>query len=311
MYNVENYISRCLNSIFTQNYSLEKYEVILINDGSPDNSEKKARIICEKYKNAKIISQKNKGLGGARNTGIKNAKGEYLLFLDSDDYLLNNSLEILEKNLDNQDIIEFSVSIVNKEKEIKSILFENKKFNKGYKYILNSKSINSACNKLYKLSFLKQYELQFKERIYGEDIEFNNRAFFFSENTVSISPQIIAFYQSENSITRSKNINNRMKYMKDIKYIISSYFQFTLSFNDLNLEQKKYLNYRLCSMNVNSILYLFKNRFSKIDIKNYINYLKKNHLFNLETPLRKRNLHRRILKVPMFLNLLIFLNCKS
>ena len=94
VYNVEKFIGKCLDSVFKQTYS--DYEIVAVNDGSTDSSLK----ILENYQinnpKLKIISQKNKGLGGARNTGISNAKGEFLIFLDSDDYIATNMLETLD-----------------------------------------------------------------------------------------------------------------------------------------------------------------------------------------------------------------------
>lgn len=95
VYNAEKYIGKCLNSIKKQTYS--NYEIIIVDDGSKDNSLK----ICEKFKNEnkniilKIFTQKNKGPSSARNKGIVNAKGDYITFVDSDDYLEENLLENL------------------------------------------------------------------------------------------------------------------------------------------------------------------------------------------------------------------------
>ena len=83
VYNVENYIKKCLDSVFAQ--TEKDYEVIVVNDGTKDNS----MDIVKNY-DVKIVNQKNQGLSEARNTGLKNAKGEYILFLDSDDYIEKN-----------------------------------------------------------------------------------------------------------------------------------------------------------------------------------------------------------------------------
>ena len=95
-YNVESYIDRCLKAIKSQEY--KDYEVIIVNDGSTDNSVK----IIEKYlsdKRFKLINQDNKGLSAARNSGIKKAIGDYLIFIDSDDYISDDLLIKLDKIL--------------------------------------------------------------------------------------------------------------------------------------------------------------------------------------------------------------------
>ena len=114
VYNVENYIIECLNSIVKIIPTDGSTEVIIVNDGSPDNSIN----LIENYilnlndnikNNFHILSQENRGLSGARNTGINNAKGRYLAFLDSDDVLqgdfFNDILAIIKKH--NPDIVEF------------------------------------------------------------------------------------------------------------------------------------------------------------------------------------------------------------
>ena len=105
-YNVEEYISRTINSILAQTYS--NFELLIIDDESPDRSVK----ICQQFKDSriKIISQKNRGLAGARNTGIRNAKGEYLAFLDADDLWLPKKLENHVQHLESSPTIGISFS---------------------------------------------------------------------------------------------------------------------------------------------------------------------------------------------------------
>ena len=99
IYNVEKYIDRCINSIINQTY--KNIEIILIDDGSPDNCPK----ICDEYakkdKRIKVIHKKNEGLGKARNSGIKISKGDYITFVDSDDYI-------------DDDLVESTVNVINK-----------------------------------------------------------------------------------------------------------------------------------------------------------------------------------------------------
>lgn len=95
VYNVEGYIRTCLDSIVNQMSSSS--ELIIVNDGSSDSSLEICREYERKYSDIKIICQQNKGLSGARNAGIMSAQGEYIVFIDSDDYIENNALEVIEK----------------------------------------------------------------------------------------------------------------------------------------------------------------------------------------------------------------------
>lgn len=97
VYNVEKYIDECLNSLLNQSYS--NIEIILVDDGSKDNSASICDEYSKKYSNVRVVHKENGGLGFARNTGIDNCQGEYLLFIDSDDYVANNYVETMFENL--------------------------------------------------------------------------------------------------------------------------------------------------------------------------------------------------------------------
>ena len=106
VYNVEKYLKKCLDSVFNQTY--KDYEVIVVNDGTKDNS----MDIVKDY-DVKVINQKNQGLSAARNAGVKKATGEYLIFLDSDDYWEKDLLKELSKSLkNNPDLIRFQINEV-------------------------------------------------------------------------------------------------------------------------------------------------------------------------------------------------------
>src|SRR5690554_4926594 len=96
-FNVESWIERCLLSIVHQDISPESYEVIVINDGSPDQSASIAKELAKTFSQIVVIDQENKGLSGARNTGIQNAKGKYVLFIDSDDYIEPNVFSKIDR----------------------------------------------------------------------------------------------------------------------------------------------------------------------------------------------------------------------
>ena len=95
MYNVELYIEKCLNSCINQDLSADEYEIIIVNDGSKDNSLSIAESIAQKHNNVRIITQTNGGLSSARNTGLINSRGEYIWFIDSDDWIEPNVLKEL------------------------------------------------------------------------------------------------------------------------------------------------------------------------------------------------------------------------
>ena len=93
IYNVSQYLDRCVNSIVNQTY--KNLEIILVDDGSRDDSSKKCDEYAIKYKNIVVIHKKNEGLGFARNSGLSIAKGSYIVFVDGDDWIENNAIEAL------------------------------------------------------------------------------------------------------------------------------------------------------------------------------------------------------------------------
>ena len=113
IYNVEEYLETCLDSLVRQTINKDDLEVLLINDGSPDNSEAICKRYCEKYPFFKLFSKENEGLSKTRNFGIKHAQGKYIAYLDSDDTLseraLENIVKFFEKHDDEIDIVSYKI----------------------------------------------------------------------------------------------------------------------------------------------------------------------------------------------------------
>ena len=122
VYNAENYISECLESIICQTY--KNIEIILVNDGSTDNSAKICKTYADLDERIKYIEKENGGVSSARNIGIENAQGKYDLFVDSDDWIKKETIEILVENSDDCDIVEFNVVT-----QLKSGNWDFKQFN--------------------------------------------------------------------------------------------------------------------------------------------------------------------------------------
>ena len=154
VYKVEKYLNKCVDSILNQSY--RNIEIILVDDGSPDNS----GVICDEYASdpkVKVIHQENMGLSGARNTGIDNSKGDYLMFIDSDDYIDKDMVQYLvdKSEQKNADIVICDYYNVIDD-EIKRNSYPATEFtvrNKSkYEYLFNEYTIVTviACNKLYR-----------------------------------------------------------------------------------------------------------------------------------------------------------------
>ena len=167
-YNVENYIEKCLQSLVNQ--TLEDIEILLVNDGSQDNSEMIAKQFVEKYPNKIIyLKKENGGLSDARNYAIPYAKGEYIAFLDSDDYVETNMYEEMynkakEENLDYVEC-DFLWEYPDKTLESKGKQYNNKK-----EMFIHTRVV--AWNKLIKREIVQDNHLEFPKGYRYEDVEF-------------------------------------------------------------------------------------------------------------------------------------------
>lgn len=213
VYNVEKYISKCLYSLTNQ--TLEDIEIICINDGSTDNSLK----LLENFKNKDsriiVINQKNSGQSAARNKGIEAAKGEYIGFVDSDDWVELNFFEKLynsAKRTDSDIAIAgiYSCHPITKRK----FLYFDKEIvtrDKNLKFELCDIPEKSYCwNKIYKHSSLKKSGVKFEEGIIFEDCIYTPQIVYFLDQMITV-PNTYYYYRRRNNSTvkqRDKKANN-------------------------------------------------------------------------------------------------------
>lgn len=229
IYNVEKYLRECLDSVYK--LDLTNKEMILVNDGSTDSSLEIAKEYENKYKeNTILISQENKGLSGARNTGINNSNGEYIFFIDSDDFVDPVELEkFFEEGLEiDQDMYVGNYYEYYDEKNIKESICTNKKqlVNKigleMLEYLIkNSKYISVVWRTLYKRNFFEKNNLKFKEKLLHEDELFTLTALTYA-NKVGISDKLFYYYRlsNSNSITNNKTKKNYIHIMYILKELI-------------------------------------------------------------------------------------------
>lgn len=210
VYNVEKYLEQCLNSVLNQTFA--DYEVICVNDGSTDGSLIILNNFSKKNVRFQVISQENGGLSDARNAGIKAAKGDYIFLLDSDDWIVENALEILNENIGNQDFIVFNgkrffeddtTEMPDKgisEQQLTGWEYYNK-------YALVPRKFHFVCTvlRLYRREFLLENELFFKKGIYHEDNLFTPVCCYYAKN-IKVLPNILYIYRIRaGSITQTPN----------------------------------------------------------------------------------------------------------
>ena len=270
VYNCEKYITRCIDSIINQNYN--SIEIIIINDGSTDSTFEKCNEYAKKYSNVKVINQENKGVCYSRNIGIKNAQGEYILFVDADDYLLENSLDNIYSVLEDKfDIIKFSYIIKNKKSE-KKMIYEEKEYNftvddkeQFFKSFLENSYENMVWGQLIKRSLLDK--ITFEENIfYAEDFLFNYELYNLAKTIKYTEKMLYNYEKNDNSITM--NFKNE-KILKKIDNIIYVFDKLTLESESLH--KRKILDIKFLKEVIPQIMMLvFEKEISRVElIKQY------------------------------------------
>lgn len=211
-YNVEKFVQKCTSSILVQKGF--DFEMIMINDGSKDNTLHVLENLAVKDNRIKIINQENKGLSGARNTGIENAKGDYIMFVDADDGLEPNAFELISKNFNQEDLFCFSYNRVFENK----IVPRNLKINGVYEAAFvqrrmvgligdelrdpsQADGLVTAWGKIYKTEIIKKNEISFLDTkmIGTEDALFNIQYLEYADKVNVLNLPLYNYFKVNNS----------------------------------------------------------------------------------------------------------------
>ena len=186
VYNVENYLHRCINSILVQEYT--DLEILLIDNGSTDSSGSICDTYASEYSNISAYHIENHGVGSARNFGLAKAQGEFICFVDADDYLVGNLFSDMENQLDSGlDLLVFSYynslekNLSETTRSAKILPIEGKKdrnqFIALFTELFLSEMMYTVWNKIYRREFLEEHRIMFEQYELGEDVRFNLNVF--------------------------------------------------------------------------------------------------------------------------------------
>lgn len=239
IYKVEKYVHYTLESIYCQKFAENNFEVICVNDGTPDNSMDIVNRFASSHENLHVINQENQGLSGARNAGLQQAKGKYIWFVDSDDSLENNALKEVLNIIKNQDadIYGFDMKCISEADGAESIQPIVLNFKNYYLYgkcweckRFVYKTHTAAVQRfIFKHDFLLEHQLSFYSRILHEDIEFMARAFCLAKKVYFSNKVLYRYYQRVSGSIMS-SINMRSIY--DRMTIIGQLQNFQKFFKD-------------------------------------------------------------------------------
>ncbi len=213
IYKVEEYLLDCVKSITAQTY--KNLEIILVDDGSPDRCPEMCDQLAAEESRIKVIHKPNGGLSDARNAGIEASTGEYVFFVDSDDYWINNHcvtdlVECLDNN-EGADIIFFGRTTFIGDNVYVTMPPQPKNINtQGKTHALaallrESDFISSACQKLIRLSLLKDNKVYFEKGMLSEDLDWSIRLYLIANKYGSVYSPFYGYRKREGSITQSFN----------------------------------------------------------------------------------------------------------
>lgn len=264
VYNVEKYLDRCIDSIVKQTY--KNLEIILVDDGATDTCPE----MCDLWKNKddriRVIHKENGGLSSARNEGLKHAKGEYVIFIDSDDWIENDFLEKLyeEAKLYNLDIVcggyktFFSDNHLEEKRRKEELI--NLGVVKGRDFLLAQLESNDyrmeVWDDLYRRDFLLENNLFFIEGVLHEDEEYTPRALLAAKRVKLVNVCGYMYRKRENSIMTSKVSLN---HVNSFEYILSVFIN---GFERASIKSEKKIYSRLCS----NMFYLYTRKLSEADV---------------------------------------------
>ena len=250
MYKVEKYIEKCLLSTQNQDVDKNEYEIIVVNDGSPDKSFAIAEKLASKYGNIHVFSKENGGLSSSRNFGISKAQGEYIFFLDSDDWITENCLGVLSAKLKSETPDVLCICAANTDGTNYKRRFEFKDTTpiSGAELLMKGWYIPCAPFYIVKNEFLRKYDLRFYEGILHEDSEYMPRMLYFAHRVSFLNQIIYWVYQNPNSITRTVNPQKSYDLVEVVCEHLSEFC------NETAAPEHKYIYHKMISMYINNAL---------------------------------------------------------
>lgn len=300
VYNTSKYLKKCLDSLVKQTF--KDFEIIIVNDGSTDNSSNIISKYQDTYKNIKVVNQKNEGLSMARNNGVKEANGKYLIFIDSDDYVEKDLLQEVNKEIKDTEVLRYQVISENEDGSNK-VNFNEEVFDivngyQAFKYLSNYHFVEPAWCYAFKKDYYVNNKFSFKKGVYHEDFGLIPYVIYKARKVKSIS------YLGYHYIQRDGSIMNNNDYKKTVKKAFDMLEQYkTLRLFAKNLNKKNNMDDYYLSYISNSVIVKTR-ELKKDERKVYVNELKKLNVFDgvlVDTSVR------RLKKKFMKLNLGLYL----
>lgn len=305
VYNTGKHIERCLNSIVSQTKKID-LEVIIINDGSTDDSESVIKRYIENHKgilNIKYYSKENEGVAQTRNFGIEKAISDYIMFVDSDDYIEPKTLEILEKYIEQDiDLIKFKLQRVDENdniiEKVDGPVFDNvtgqEAFNKLYG---EDVLLDSPCVYAIKKKLFTENNFKFQGR-YHEDFGLIPFIILTAKTVISIPEYLYKYVQAPDSITRTEDYEKTIKKMEDVLF---HYDNMLKTLEILDLEETTKENVKIYYTNAIIL------KLQELKEENQNQYIKEIQKRKMYKNIKPRNLKQLIKRLLLKWNVKIYL----
>ena len=306
IYNLEKNIEKCINSLVNQTY--KNIEIILINDGSTDRSGEIALEYKQKYPNIiKYFEKENGGLSDARNYGVKYVTGDYISFIDGDDYITENLYADLEEFMNkNYDIIHFKIKTVDENgktlKENYSPIFYNKNGEEAFEELYkNDEMMVTACSYLYRKEFFIDNNFKYEKGLYHEDFGLTPLIILKAKKVASTDVKEYNYVQTTESITRGNNktLNKRAQ------DLLVHYDNMIKTIKEYNISERTKENIKIYY--TNCIILKVKELAEKYR-KQYISEIKKRKMLK---NIKVRNLKQLIKKMILTIDIKLYLKLKQ
>lgn len=309
VYNTGKYVIKCLNSVANQ--SMTDLEIIIVNDGSEDNAETLIKHWIEKHNttNIKYLKKENGGLSDTRNYGVRYAKGKYIAFIDSDDYIDDNLFKNLEKYMDNDiDLIKFKMKTVDEKGKIINKLdgpvFDICTGEEAFaKLCTKDKFIDPACIYLYRKEFFIKNNFRYEVGTYHEDFGLTPLIIINAKSFVSTNQFGYNYLQRKNSITYNENFEkNKKKAIDSLKHydnMVKKIDSYKLTQQTKDLVKRYYTN--------SIILKAEQLEEDKTEFEKYIKELKKRKIYK---NIKVTDLKQLIKKILLKFNINLYLKMR-
>lgn len=271
VYNAEKFIQICINSLLEQTYT--NFEIICVDDGSKDNTAEILQEFAKQDARIRVYCQTNAGAAIARNKGIQESKGDYITFIDADDYVDNEYIQTLLSNIEENDVLITGYNKVTmyEHKLLYTVIPKDNEWAQ-FKYV-------STCAKLYKSSFLKYNDLLFESFSVAEDVYFNLHCF----TTVGVKVKVLSYagYNyclNEKSVTQDLKViktNNNNKLLNVLGKIYNNF-----DFSEFSPELVSYFFLKTVVQYILMQARLYSQKDLKEEYKKGFSFLKENNLFN-------------------------------